>query len=131
MTDALVTKSNLLNLLSNTGNTACLPQPFARDILLLETYIAGTSWRNLTGVYDTLHIGDELIMRREPDNAHDTLAIKVLTRDEIHIGYIPRAKNEVLSNLMDAGKLLCARVVAKGWEKIGCKVNVEVFMKEV
>ncbi len=131
MSDALATKSNLLNLLSHTGSTANLPQPFARDILLLETFIAGTSWRDLTAVYDTLNTGDELIMRREPDNAHDELAIKVVTRDDVHLGYIARAKNEIPARLMDAGKMLFVKVTSKKWENDWLKIDVQILMREL
>ena len=121
----------LMSLLNRTGNVGDLPRPFARDILLLECHIAGTTWRDLSEVEYTLHAGDELTLHREPANEHDQLAIQVLTSDGAHLGFIPRANNETLARLMDAGKLLFARLIGKSREKRWLKIDVQIFMWEL
>lgn len=119
MTNSLALNDGLMSLLNRTGNPGDLPRPFARDILLLECHIAGTTWRDLSEVAHTLHAGDELTLRRELGNEHDELAIQVLTANGAHLGYIPRTNNETLARLMAAGKLLFAKLTGKSRENAG------------
>ena len=53
---------------------------------------------------ESLVPGTELVLYREPNNIHDKWAIEVYTRDNIHIGYITRFKNETVARLMDLGR---------------------------
>jgi len=130
MTNSPTLNDSLMSLINRTDNPGDLPQPFARDILLLECHIAGTTWRDLSEVEHTLHAGDELTLCREPANEHDPLAIHVLTANGAHLGYIPRANNETLARLMDAGKLLFAKLTGKSWEERWLKINVQIVMRE-
>ena len=77
--------------------------PFAREIMLVEAHIAGTSHRELQDVEPTLFPGALLVLKREPANPHDPLAIMIFAEAGHHLGYVPRAKNEALARLMDAG----------------------------
>jgi hypothetical protein len=56
--------------------------------------VAGTSFRKKEAnafVKDlaTHEVGPTIYLEREPDNEHDTFAIKVMTEDNKHIGYVP------------------------------------------
>jgi len=106
-------------------------RPFVREILLIECHIAGTSYRELDEVEPTLKPGDLLPLRREPQNPHDERAIQILDEAGHLLGYVPRAKNEALANLMDAGKLLFGKLVAKRWVDTWLKVEVRVLMRDV
>lgn len=53
---------------------------------------------------DSLKPGTELLLYRETDNIHDKWALEVYTRDNRHIGYISRFKNETIARLMDLGR---------------------------
>ena len=130
MTNSLALNNILLSLLSRTGTAAGLPQPFARDISLLECHVAGTAYRDLIEIEPALCAGEELTLRREPDNEHDALAIQILTADGTHLGYVPRAKNEPLAHLMDAGKFLFAKLTGKSRENRWLKIDVQIFMHE-
>lgn len=105
-------------------------KPFAREIMLIECHIAGTSHRDLKGIEETLKPGDMLPLQREPDNTHDELAIKILDERGHHLGYVPRAKNEALARLMDAGKLLFGRIEHKAWQGAWLMVDIRVFMRD-
>ncbi len=131
MTNSLALNTGLMTLLNRIGSAGELPQPFTRDIVLLECHIAGTTWRDLAEIEHTLHTGDNLTLRREPSNSHDKLAIQILTSNGAHLGYVPRARNETLARLMDAGKLLSARLVAKSQEKRWLKIDVQIIMREL
>jgi len=97
----------------------------------LECHIAGTSYQDLEAVEPDLNIGDALLFRREPDNAHDPLAVAIYDRQERKLGYLPRAKNEVPARLMDAGKLLFGKLEAKEWVGKWLKITIRVFMKDM
>jgi HIRAN domain len=104
--------------------------PFAKEIMLIECQIAGTSHRDLTEVEPTLLPGNLLVLKREPDNAHDTLAIMIFNEAGQHLGYIPRAKNEAIARLMDAGKLLFGRLESKEKQGAWLKAQMRVFMRD-
>ncbi|MBA3571684.1 MAG: HIRAN domain-containing protein [Pyrinomonadaceae bacterium] len=74
-------------------------QPFAREIMLVECAIAGTSFRELKDIEPALPIGSLLRLKREPANEHDSLAIMILDEGGNQLGYVPRAKNEPLAHL--------------------------------
>ena len=104
--------------------------PFAREIMLIECHIAGTGFRDLKEVEPSLLPGAFLPLQREPANAHDPLAIMILDEAGHHLGYVPRAKNEALARLMDAGKLLFARLETKEWRDQWLHAAVRVFLRD-
>lgn len=104
--------------------------PFAREIMLIECHIAGTSHRDLADVEPTLQPGAFLVLRREPENAHDKLAIRIHDEAGHHLGYIPRVKNEALARLMDAGKLLFGKLESKQWIGDWLKVDARVYLRD-
>ena len=77
--------------------------------------IAGLMFRDISDVWDELYEGARLALVREPDNEHDTNAIAVALDgdyDPYHpesfdfdliLGYIPRADNADLAEMMDSG----------------------------
>lgn len=83
-------------------------RPSMLDIPLLNTYIAGTNYRDLASVKDIVQGGDFLWLLREKNNEHDNLAIKVMADDGLVLGYIPRMDNSIPSALLDAGEKLYA-----------------------
>ena len=104
--------------------------PFAKEIMLVECQIAGTSHRDLAAVEPTLLPGNWLVLKREPDNPHDALAILIFDEAGHHLGYIPRAKNEALARLMDAGKLLFGRLESKEMHGTWLQAQMRVFMRD-
>jgi hypothetical protein len=104
--------------------------PFAKEIMLIECQIAGTSHRDLEEVEPTLLPGHLLVLKREPQNAHDALAVMIFDEAGHHLGYIPRAKNEAIARLMDAGKLLFGRLESKEKQGAWLKAQMRVFMRD-
>lgn len=104
--------------------------PFAREIMLVECHIAGTSFRDVRSVEPDLAAGTFLALRREPGNPHDELAIMILTEHGRQLGYVPRAKNEALARLMDAGKLLFARLETKQWVDDWLRAEIRIFLRD-
>ena len=107
-----------------------LPKPFVREVELLNCNIAGTTFLDLDEVEPELEKHQILMLKREPKNKNDDKAILILTEDGQKLGYVPKKKNEVLSNLMDAGKLLFGRLNKKTWVDTWLKLDVQVFLRD-
>ena len=107
-----------------------LPKPFVREVELLNCNIAGTTFLDLDEIEPELRKHQLLMLKREPKNKNDDKAILILTEDGQKLGYVPKEKNEVLSNLMDAGKLLFGRLNKKTWVDTWLKLDVQVFLRD-
>ena len=108
-----------------------ISKPFARDIFLLETHVAGTVRGAARTVEPSLMPGAPLVLRREPDNPYDEHSIMVLTESGEKLGYIPRDRNEVPARLMDAGKSLFSRLNAKEWYGDWLRISARIFLKDL
>jgi len=107
-----------------------LPKPFVQEVALLNCNIAGTTFLDLNEIEPELKKHQLLMLKREPKNKDDDKAILILTEDGQKLGYVPKKKNEVLSNLMDAGKLLFGRLNKKTWVDTWLKLDVQVFLRD-
>lgn len=60
--------------------------------ILSDVTISGTYYRNLDEIFraEDLQIGEELFLVKEPRNDFDKNALRVMTNDNYHIGYIPK-----------------------------------------
>ena len=105
------------------------PDPSPYRIHLLDTVIVGICFRGdpfeLTA---GLKEGDVLRLVREPENGYDAHAIKIVDRDGLHIGYVPRGRNEVVSNLMDAGKHVICEITWIEEYFDGPEVGIGIWM---
>lgn len=114
----------------NAGHSG-LTMPFTREISLLECYIAGTNFRpDIAEIEPHLTADTRLKLQREPSNEYDPLAIAIYDSNNYHLGYIPKTKNEVLAKLLDAGKSLSAKLVAKQWNDSWLKLDIEIFLND-
>jgi hypothetical protein len=83
-----------------------------RKVYLQVVRIAGYSYYDgmreevLTG----LIAGEELELRREPDNPYDENAIEVYTRDGFKLGYVPQIDNPIPAALADQEVAIGAEV---------------------
>lgn len=84
-------------------------KPLIREIHLFDSYVAGTTHLPDPTVLDAIKVGDRLTLRREV-NKFDDNAILMLTEDGRKLGYVPEKDNLIFARLMDAGKLLGARI---------------------
>jgi hypothetical protein len=111
-------------LMATTFGGGAIPLPFARDILLLETWIAGITFEDRRKVAAELPEGLRLTLVRRPDNPHDAFAIEVRTAEAVLLGFVPRAHNQIPARLMDAGKLLFATLRCPPGEAKGCRIEL-------
>jgi hypothetical protein len=123
---------DFVNILTAGFNSKGLALPFITEIQLLECYVAGTSFReDMEEIEPELQKEDLLVLKREPDNEYDKLAIAVYDKEERLIGYIPQRKNEIPARLMDAGKIVFGKIESKNWQDNWLKINICIFMRDM
>lgn len=106
-------------------------RPFPNCIYLINVHIAGTSYiDNINELEPELVKGKKLNFFREPNNEYDERAIVIKNENGDKLGYVPRNKNEILSRLMDAGKLLYGEVYEKELVGNWWKITVQVFLDD-
>ena len=87
-----------------------LIKPLTREIHLFDSFIAGTSYLKDPDVLKKAAVGDTLTLRRESGNPFDSNAILILNESGEKYGYLPERDNIIFARLMDAGKLLAAKI---------------------
>lgn len=124
-----------MTILQQTGSN--VPDLFTRDILLMHTMVNGAMHvRNIHKLASMLKPGDHVKLVLEPDNPADSKAILVRNDKGKKLGYIPRAKNEVLFHLLDSGKYLYGIVtgddIGENLDKDDpwVEIYIDVYMKD-
>ena len=84
-------------------------KPLSDEIHLFDSFVAGTLQLEDKSVLKGLKVGDKLILQRE-DSKFDENTINIFTEDKKNIGYVPEKDNVIFARLMDAGKLLNAKI---------------------
>ncbi len=105
-------------------------RPLIREIHLFDTWIAGTTHLEDKAVLKALKADDDLVLRRE-DNKFDSRAILVLNSDKQKLGYVPEKDNIVFSRLMDAGKILKAKVSRIEDQGAWTKVSIGIYLVDL
>lgn len=109
-----------------------VPMPFIHEIFLIDCKIAGTGHVDaIEKKTSSLEKGTLLTFKREPDNPYDQLAIQILNENNERIGYVPRAKNEILARLMDAGKRIFGRVEEKWLVGEWINISIKVYLMDI
>lgn len=102
-------------------------KPLSREIFLFDTFIAGTTHLEDMSVLDDIKIGDRLILQRE-DNRFDSNAILTLDEKKRKLGYVPEKDNIVFARLMDAGKLLFAKIKSMEMEGSFRRIRIGIYL---
>ena len=132
MTQAMVKiDPKYLEIIRTSLDKSGLPKPFVQEVELLNCNIAGTTFLNLEDIEPKLKKHQLLVLKREPKNEYDGNAILILTEDGQKLGYVPQEKNEELSNLMDAGKLLFGKLNEKTWVDNRLKLDVQAYLRDL
>lgn len=84
-------------------------KPLIKEVHLFDSYVAGTTHLEDQTVLDVIKEGDWLSLQRE-DNKFDSNAIMIFTENKRKLGYVPEKDNLIFARLMDAGKILKAKI---------------------
>jgi len=101
-----------------------------RRILLQESPLAGFQYHQGKRLWPRLREGQPLTLTREPDNLHDPRAVRADWRGR-KLGYLPRTENAAVSQLLDRGERIGARIARlregpNPWGRIGVAVELEL-----
>ena len=102
-------------------------KPLIREIHLFDSFVAGTMYLEDQSVLEEVRPGDRLSLLRE-DNKFDSNAIIIKTDGQRKLGYVPEKDNLIFARLMDAGKMLAAKV--KDIERRGSftKIGIGIYL---
>lgn len=106
-------------------------KPLIREIHLFDSYVAGTTHLKDKTVLETIKVGDNLTLQREDDNKYDSNAILVLNEEKKKLGYVPEKDNIVFARLMDAGKLLKAKITDIKQKGNYTQISVGIYLVDL
>lgn len=84
----------------------------AKKMYLMDCHLAGRKYHDADEVWDELKVGTVLRLELDKENRYDTNAVAIIyermdkkgaVEEEFLIGYIPREKNEMISNFLEMG----------------------------
>lgn len=101
----------------------------ARKLLVQESPIAGFQFYQAERLFSYLREGSPLRLVREPSNKYDKRAVAVYA-GERKLGFVPRADNAAVSQMLDRGERLSARIVClqqsrNPWDRIRFEVAID------
>ncbi len=106
-------------------------KPLIKEIHLFDSYIAGTTHLDDRSVLEHLKIGEMLTLKRE-NNKFDSNAILILNNDGKKLGYVPEKDNIIFARLMDAGKLLKAKITKiQNKENFFVQINIGIYLVDI
>jgi len=127
MSDEITIKDkDLLTTITQTGLDDII-KPLVTEIHLFDTYVAGTSYLEEPSILDEIKLGDKLTLTREA-NKFDDNAILIKAQDGRKLGYIPEKDNLIFSRLMDAGKLLMAKISDHDIKGTFHKIKIGIYL---
>lgn len=109
MANKLTKKEETMVSLVQGNELGDIIKPLIKEIHLFDSYIAGTTHLDDKSVLEQIKIGDMLTLQRE-NNKFDSNAILILNDEKQKLGYVPEKDNIIFARLMDAGKLLKAKI---------------------
>lgn len=124
--DIVIKDTDLISTVAQT-DLSDLIKPLVNEIHLFDTYVAGTTHIDDDSVFDEIQAGDKLTLVRE-DNKFDDKAIVIQTKDGHKLGYVPEKDNLVFSRLMDAGKLLMAKINTHEVKGTYHKIGIGIYL---
>lgn len=125
---AKISKHELVNIITKKGLPATI-KPLIKEIHLFDTYVAGITYLEDKSVLDEIKVEDKLTLIREENNIFDNKAIMIMTNNDKKLGYIPEKDNIIFSRLMDAGKLIIAKII--NIDKINNKYTKSTYTRVI
>ena len=104
---------------------------FAEDeVIEREFFVMGIRHHSACGgtncaMLPVLNTGELLLLKEEPENKFDPMAIRVLTQDGEHLGYVPRYYNKAILERMHNGMTYSCEVIEVNLSK-SCSECIKV-----
>ena len=121
-----IKKEGVVSLVDDKGLDVMI-KPLTHEIHLFDSYVAGTTHIPDKSVLDEIKDGDILALRREA-NKFDDNAIVMQTTDKKKLGYVPEKDNIIFARLMDAGKMLQARITKIDKKGSFTRISVGIYL---
>jgi len=96
---------------------------------LIVTEVAGSNYVGWETLYADLTVGQELDLKREPENAYDSNAVLVMDKAGNKLGYIPAYRNKDLAGRLDSVEDFRTILLQVDYEARVQKLYIEVFNK--
>ena len=80
-----------------------------QSVLIQESPIAGFQFHEGDAIWPSLAVGEKLALLREATNTHDPDAVAVYFQNN-KLGYVPRAENSAIAQMLDRGETLEAKI---------------------
>ena len=97
-------------------------------VCLGEFYLAGTQFiDNMSELIQDMNINDKLLVIAEKNNPYDDRAVKVLTSENIKLGYLPKQMNHVPSYMLNNGNKLFGLVKKLEWNKDDFSIKIMLY----
>lgn len=125
--NGLVLKKEELVPLTEQNGIGELLKPLTAEIHLFDTFIAGTTHLKDPSVLTEIGEGSVLTLRRE-DNKFDGNAILLIASNGKKAGYVPEKDNVIFARLMDAGKLLSAKVTSVSKKGTFTQIAIGIYL---
>ena len=119
--------NNELAAAAENGNLGELLKPLTQEIHLFDSFVAGTTHLADKTVLNEIAANDKLTLQRE-DNKFDSNAIMIFTMNGKKLGYVPEKDNLIFARLMDAGKLLCAKITSIEFRGSFHKIAIGIYL---
>ncbi len=121
-----VQKEGVISLVENNA-IGDIIKPLVKDIHLFDSYVAGTIHLQDKSVLDDIEVGDVLTLQREC-NKFDSNAIIIFDDKKRKLGYVPEKDNIVFARLMDAGKLLKAKITKIDKKGSFTQISIGIYL---
>lgn len=97
-----------------------------KRLLVQKTQINGMAYYDAATVIAQLSFDDELILKREPLNPYDALAVEVYW-GSAKLGYVPKMSNFALAKMLDQGERISAVIADINAAKLPyAGINIEI-----
>lgn len=101
-----------------------------RNVLIQRSPLAGFRYHAGEELWPQLAVGQPLALVREPANPHDERAVRIDWHGR-KLGYLPRAENAAVAQMLDRGEQLRARIAwlrtsPDPWERVEVAVELAV-----
>lgn len=115
--------------IKNTDDINDLIKPLSKDIFLFTTKISNTFRAKNTLALTCLKIGDKLDFKKT-NSKFNKNEISIVNKKKDILGYVPEQDEIIFARLMDAGKLLYAKIKSLKFSTSVPIIEIDIFLQD-